>query len=119
LPNSNSRNWACWTWEGRPLFRERSKKAIRSAPSPGSPGSGVKNDERISIATALKSAARLARIVDTRAGNEEPLYSVVEPANYTRDGGNAKICPLALNGELLKNAPACKGDYFKVAAVLE
>ena len=80
---------------------------------------GVKNDERISIATALKSAARLARIVDTRAGNEEPLYSVVEPANYTRDGGNAKICPLALNGELLKNAPACKGDYFKVAAVLE
>ena len=80
---------------------------------------GVKDDERISIATALKSAARLARIVDTRAGNEEPLYSVVEPANYTRDGGNAKICPLALNGELLKNAPACKGDYFKVAAVLE
>ena len=80
---------------------------------------GVKNDERISIATALKSAARLARIVDTRAGNEEPLYSVVEPANYTRDGDEAKICPLALNGELLKNAPACKGDYFKVAAVLE
>jgi len=80
---------------------------------------GVKDDERISIATALESAARLAGIVDTRAGDEEPLYSVVEPANYTRDGDEAKICPLALNGELLKNAPACKGDYFKVAAVLE
>jgi len=80
---------------------------------------GVKDDERISIATALESAVRLAGIVDTRAGDEEPLYSVVEPANYTRDGDEAKICPLALNGELLKNAPACKGDYFKVAAVLE
>ena len=80
---------------------------------------GVKDDERISIATALESAVRLAGIVDTRAGDEEPLYSVVEPVNCTRDGDEAKICPLALNGELLKNAPACKGDYFKVAAVLE
>ena len=80
---------------------------------------GVKDDERISIATALKSAARLAGILDTRAGDEEPLYSVVEPANCTREGDEAKTCPLALNGELLKNAPACKGDYFKVAAVLE
>jgi len=80
---------------------------------------GVKDDERISIATALESAARLAGIVDTRAGDEEPLYSVVEPANYTRDGDEAKICPLALNGELLKNAPACKGDYFKVASIIE
>ncbi len=80
---------------------------------------GVKDDERISIATALKSAARLAGIVDTRAGDEEPLYSVVEPANHTRDGDEAKICPLALNGELLKNAPACKGDYFKVASIIE
>ena len=80
---------------------------------------GVKDDERISIATALESAVRLAGIVDTRAGDEEPLYSVVEPANYTRDGDEAKICPLALNGELLKNAPACKGDYFKVASIIE
>ena len=80
---------------------------------------GVGDDERLSITTALESAARLAGTVDARAGDEEPLYSVVEPANRTREGDEAKTSPLALNGELLKNAPACKGDYFKVAAVLE
>ncbi|MEA1926708.1 MAG: aspartate--tRNA ligase [Candidatus Auribacterota bacterium] len=80
---------------------------------------GVEEKERPSITTALESAARLAGIVNGRGGDEEPLYSVVEPVNRTREGDEAKNSPLALDGELLKNAPACKGDYFKVAAVLE
>ena len=33
--------------------------------------------------------------------------------------GIARTSPLAESGEIFKNAPAVKGDYFKVAGILE
>ena len=80
---------------------------------------GIGEDERPAIAAAVQAAAKLAAVVNERAGNEEPLYSVVEAANRTRSGNEPRISPLADSGELLKNAPARKGDYFKVANILE
>jgi aspartyl-tRNA synthetase len=80
---------------------------------------GVGDDERPAITAALQTAAHLAAVVNSGAQDDEPLYSVVEPTYGTRTGNEAKNCPLAENGELLKNAPTRKGDYFKVANILE
>ena len=80
---------------------------------------GVADDERPAINAALQRAAQFAAAVNGRAGKEQPLYSVVQAANRARAGTEARICPLADDGELLKNAPAVKGDYFKVANILE
>jgi len=80
---------------------------------------GVSDEERPAIAAAVQEAAKLAALVDEHAGDVEPLYSVAPAANRTRDAKEARICEFAEDGELLKNAPACKGDYFKVANILE
>ena len=80
---------------------------------------GILDDERPAIAAAVAAAGDLARAVNERAGNEEPLYSVVQPPPGNRDGHEAKVCPLAENGELLRNAPAVKRGYFRVANILE
>ena len=52
-------------------------------------------------------------------GDEEPVYAVVRASNRVRPGESPRTHPLADNGELLRNAPAVKGDYFKVANILE
>jgi len=44
---------------------------------------------------------------------------VVSVADRTRPGTEARRSPLAQSGDLLKNAPSVKGDYFKVAGILE
>ena len=80
---------------------------------------GIREEERPAITTAVETAARLAVVANERAGDEEPRYSVVEPANRTRSGREARVSPLAEEGDLLKNAPAVKGDYFKVVNILE
>ena len=79
----------------------------------------VGDETRPAIAAALRSAAELAELVNERAGHEEPLFRVVQPAGCVRSGKEPRVSPLAEGGELLKNAPACKGDYFKVANILE
>ena len=80
---------------------------------------GFTDDERPSIAAALDAAAGLAALVTSRAADEEPLFSVVESTSQPRSGDQPRICPLAETHELLKNAPATKGDYFKVANIIE
>jgi aspartyl-tRNA synthetase len=80
---------------------------------------GVDDRERPAIAAALEEARRLAELVRERAGEEEPLYSVVPAANRTRKGDAAQRSRLSEKGELLKNAPAVKSSYFKVASILE
>lgn len=80
---------------------------------------GLNADERPQIAAVLKEATRLAKIVNERAGEEEPLFSVVKVTNRTREGSVAQISPLAENGELFQNAPTVKGNFFKVASILE
>ncbi|MEM5787409.1 MAG: aspartate--tRNA ligase [Syntrophobacteraceae bacterium] len=80
---------------------------------------GLRADERPAIVSALADAMRLAKIIDSRAGNDEPLFSPIPVTNRMR--GKAPACgsPLAANGELLKNAPSVKGNYFKVASILD
>ena len=80
---------------------------------------GLRDDERDAINAALDEAAGMAAVVTERADDGEPLYSVIPLPNRTRPGREAKTHPLVEEGELLKNAPAVKGDYFKVANILE
>ena len=67
----------------------------------------------------VDAAMDLAKTVTECAGEEDPLYGVVRSANVMRRGLEANVSVLAEEGELLKNAPAVKGDYFKVANILE
>ena len=80
---------------------------------------GIHDDERPAIDAAVQAAAALAQTVNEHAGDEEPLYSVAPAADRGRPGTQPTICPLAEDRELLKNAPAVKGDYFKVDNILE
>jgi len=64
-------------------------------------------------------AETLAQLAVQQAGAEDPIYTVVPVANRLRPGIEARQSPLAENGRLLRSAPAVKGDYFKVATILE
>lgn len=80
---------------------------------------GLKDGEATVVNAALEEAVALAKEVKDSANQEEPLFSP-RPLKYqTRSGDAARVHPLAQSGELLKNAPAVKGDYFKVASILE
>jgi aspartyl-tRNA synthetase len=80
---------------------------------------GISENERSTINAALQRAAHLAEVANDYARDEEPLYSVIEVSHIVRDGNEARNSRFAANGELLKNAPAQKGDYFKTANILE
>ena len=80
---------------------------------------GIRPEERPMVEDVLTQAENLAVLAAERAGTEEPVCSVVPTANRTRPGTEERRSPLAENGQLLKNAPAVKGNYFKVASILE
>jgi aspartyl-tRNA synthetase len=80
---------------------------------------GLDEDDRPAVAAALQAAARLADVVNRAAGNEEPMFAPWPSTNRMRPKAAARVCPLAESGELFKNAPSVKGDYFKVASVLD
>jgi len=80
---------------------------------------GVAPEERPVMEVTLDQAEELVRLAAEKAGDEEPLYSVAPVADRTRPGVEASRSELAQSGELLKNAPSTKGDYFKVASILE
>jgi aspartyl-tRNA synthetase len=80
---------------------------------------GLKTGERTMIEVVLKQAETLAALATQRAGKEEPLYSVAPVTNRTRPGTGEKRSVFSGNGQLLKNAPSVKGNYFKVSAILE
>lgn len=75
--------------------------------------------ERPVIAESLEHTRFLADTVNTHAGDHEPLFSAVPLEHRTREGTQPRICPLAENRQLFKNAPALKGGFFKVASILE
>lgn len=79
----------------------------------------INEDERAAIMASVKDAEILAAIVNERKVDGEPLFSVVAPANRTRDGREARINPLAEKGDFYRNAPAVKGAFYKVASILE
>jgi aspartyl-tRNA synthetase len=80
---------------------------------------GLAPEERGLIEEVLKEAEELASLATRKAGDEEPVYSVIPVANHTRPGKEARRSPLAESGQLLKNAPSVKGSYYKVASILE
>jgi aspartyl-tRNA synthetase len=80
---------------------------------------GVSSEERTMLEDTLKQAEELALLATQKAGQEEPIYTVTPSANHTRPGKDAQSSLFSGTGQLLKSAPATKGDYFKVASVLE
>jgi len=80
---------------------------------------GLEAGERPAIVAALAGAMRLAELSEDRAGDEAPLFAPHPAANRMRAKAPARVSPLAVTGEVLKNAPSVKGNYFKVASILE
>ncbi len=80
---------------------------------------GVAPEERPVMESVLDQAEELALLAAREAGEQEPMYSVTPVANRTRPGTTEKRSEFAGTGDLLKNAPSVKGDYFRVASILE
>ncbi len=80
---------------------------------------GISDQERPAIAAAVEQARACAERVIRHGGADEPIYSVAAVTNRTREGALARVHPLAQTGELFASAPARKGGYFQVAAVLD
>ena len=81
---------------------------------------GIAETEERQLEQALAQAEQIARALADNAGPaEEPLFGVTDIGNRTRPGDKARVHPLAADGGLLRNAPAVKGDYFKVASIIE
>jgi aspartyl-tRNA synthetase len=75
--------------------------------------------EKPFLQAAIDDAGRLADLVREKAGDGEPLYAVADVVNRVREAPVPKPSPLAERGEIFKNAPAVKGNFFKVASILE
>ncbi len=80
---------------------------------------GLREGEEAAIGQALEEAESLAEEMKKHARQEEPLYSPCPMKYRSRPGTVCRTHPLAESGELLKNAPSVKGDYFKVANIIE
>jgi len=80
---------------------------------------GIAAEERPVMEEILKQAEELAVLAAQKAGKEEPIRTVAPVANRTRPGTEEKRSVLSQTGQLLKRAPAVKGNYFKVASILE
>ncbi len=79
----------------------------------------VDEQERPVITAALKDAEKMAERVAAQSGKESPLFSVLPVQNQMRKEALAQNSPLSETGEMMKNAPAVKGKFFKVASILE
>ncbi len=80
---------------------------------------GIAEEERPVMETILEQADNLAALVQDLAVSEKPIRSVAPAASRTRPGAKAQRSTLATTGQLLKSAPAVKGNYFKVANIIE
>ncbi len=80
---------------------------------------GATAEERKTLEQALVQADKLAILARENAGLDDPLCTVTPVANRMREGAKEKRSIFAEKGQLLKSAPAVKGSYFKVNAVLE
>jgi len=80
---------------------------------------GISADERAVMEDILAQAEEMALLAGQKAGNEEPLYTVAPVTNRTRPGAEEKRSATSQTGQLLKSAPSVKGNYYKVASILE
>jgi aspartyl-tRNA synthetase len=80
---------------------------------------GVTDDERPMLEEVLARAEALAALAEQQAGTEEPIFTVVPTANRMRPGREERRSVLSEQGRLRDSSPSVKGDYYKVASVLE
>jgi len=80
---------------------------------------GISAAERPVMEEILDGAEALARLAKEKAGSEEPIRTVAPVSNRMRPGTREMRSKLAESGKLLKSAPSVKGNYFKVASILE
>jgi aspartyl-tRNA synthetase len=80
---------------------------------------GIREEEALMIETAVGQAEKLAAQIKARATDAEPMFSVIPLQNRTRPGREAVTHFGVENGDLLANAPEVKGDFFKVANIIE
>ena len=80
---------------------------------------GISDEERPVMEEILTQAEDLAWLAAQKAGQEEPLFTVVPAANRMRPGTEQRRSELSQTGQLLKRAPAVKGKYYQVASILE
>lgn len=80
---------------------------------------GIAAEERPLMENVLAQAEELARLASQKTDTEEPICTVAPAANRMRPGTSEKRSALSATGKLLKSAPAVKGNYFKVASILE
>ncbi|MFW5936773.1 MAG: aspartate--tRNA ligase [Desulfosalsimonas sp.] len=80
---------------------------------------GIADDQRPVMEKTLERAETMAQLASENAGSHAPIRTVVPVSNRMRPGTEPERSPFAESGHLLKNAPALKGNYFKVASILE
>ena len=80
---------------------------------------GLDDSERPAVTAAVEDAIRMAEAVLGQAPEESPSISVLPVVSQYRDIEPAQRSAFVETGELFKNAPAVKGDFFKVASILE
>ena len=80
---------------------------------------GFNEQERPMIENALEDALKMAETISGKFQDYEPAFSLSNTDNCLRDGRTAVRSRFVESGDLLKNAPSVKGDYFKVASILE
>lgn len=80
---------------------------------------GIRQEERSMIEATVAQAAELASVAASQTPAQEPVTTVAPAANHMRPKTEEKRSELSEKGELLKNAPEVKGNYFKVANILE
>ena len=80
---------------------------------------GIEAHERPMIEAALADAVQMAEAVSGQAAAFDPVISVSRGQNHFRKGDTARPSAFVQSGDLFKNAPSVKGDYFKVANILE
>ena len=80
---------------------------------------GVQGHERAALKDVLENAKQLAAKINERTDSGEPLFTVAPLADRNRKDPEAKRSRYAEDGEIFKNAPAVKGNFFKVSNILE
>jgi aspartyl-tRNA synthetase len=80
---------------------------------------GISPDERPALENVISEAEKLAAIACREAGDDKPIRSVIHAPHRTRPGLEAKRSEAADSGGLMKSAPAVKGNFYKVPAILE
>ncbi len=78
----------------------------------------LNESDRPAVTQALNEAREMARIVRTAAGTDGPLFTLAT-GNRMRIDAEPRRHSSAEKGELFKNAPSLKGDFFKTATILE